>query len=577
MRFTASAISLAVLTACSGGSFVDVSIQQARTQRIGPSGFLALDLLATHGDDTIPCNDGTFEIEVTVSGADGHFASLPPQNWEVTCDDGRAGDLALVVDNSGSEEGFLPWLQDAARVMADEILGRGGRVSIVRVSTNASVVQPLTDSPQLVDDALNGLFINNGWTALWDGVRMGNETLDGSSNAPAETNAIADFCRPGQALGVVAFTDGFDNNSADEKAAQYDASKYPGDGIPTTIDTLRQLSVGGATTPIYGIGLGNQVDAASLDNLAVSTGARYLGVNYAEDIPGVFSVVQGYMDATHQVCVELPEQECGDYTLRINWSWTPAPGAEPIVGTVEEPFTYACPVSEEPPSEGRVATLLLTVGDPGISDALASTLAQQSVEWVSPKLRPNVLVIRDDGNNGEDADDPVLIDYILDDVDNLGADFIEEPNGGLTAADLEGYDVVWFSNPGHPMNDETSFIALMDFVEAGGGLVLQGDDMTWSKNQAFNTSPLTHTEHINNGTRACGQRIDNNSGGTYTVTFANDSHAITRGLEGTTFTYGNDIDHNAALGEGEVVLATAVPTDDPTCMDPIPVIIGYNP
>ena len=108
-------------------------------------------------------------------------------------------------------------------------------------------------------------------------------------------------------------------------------------------------------------------------------------------------------------------------------------------------------------------------------------------------------------------------------------------------------------------------------------MVLQGDDMTRSWGNDFSPAPLVHLDHRNNGTRACGQQIDNYRGGKYSVTIADETHAMTLGIEGMTFDYSNDIDHSTARNEGEVILATATVKGDEDCMEPIPVIVGFEP
>lgn len=568
---------LAALSAC-GEPPVMVSVQQARATRLGPNGLVALDLLATDGETPISCDDGTFEVTVSVTaeGPDGHFTELPPQSWMLACDDGRTGDLALVVDNSGSEAGFLPWLQDAARTMAHELLDRGGRLSLVRVSTNAEVTQPMTADRPSVDRAIDDLYVANGFTALWDGVRTGHETL-GDGPVLGDRTDVAEFCFGEKPLGVVAFTDGVDNNSSDENQLRYDATKYPGDGVPTALEDLLELRLGDTTTPIYTLGLGADVDHDALEHLATHSGARYRHIDSAEDIPDAFSVLQKTLDATAEVCVELPGQECGDLLVRVAWTYTPADGSPPVTGVVDEPVSYTC--REEEPTDGRVATILMTLGDPGLPEDFAAQLAVQAVEWVSPRLRPHVLIVLDDGNNGEDVTDHELVQWLLSDVDTLTVEFLDEASAGLTPADVEGFDVVWFANPGYPMDDQASFDTLSAFVADGGGLVLQGDDMTWSSGKKFSMTALTGLTHVDNGTSACGVNIDNRRNGTYTVSVLGDvDHALSRDLPLAPFTYGNDIDGSTPIDDERVtVLATAVPTARATTCAPRPVIVGYAP
>jgi len=577
MRTASLPVLLLVACANSGeiGPNVDLTAQTPHAaRRTGEGGFVALEILPTNADGTaIPCGDGDLEVTVTVAGADGHFADVPPQTWRVACT-GRTGDLALVVDNSGSEDGYLEMLQGASGTMAGEVIDRGGRASIVRVSTQSDVLVPLTGDSAELQTGIDGMWINDGWTALWDGVRMGNETLGAGAAVPASQETYDDldtFCAVSRTLGVVAFTDGADNNSSDEQIASYDESEYPGDGLNTTFDGVLDLSVEGVRTPIYTIGLGDEVETERLQQLADQTGGRYLGIEAMSQIPDVFDVVSDYFDASRQVCVELPSQECGDFTLRVDYTWTSDEGT--YTGRIEEVVHLPC---EDAP-EGRVATILLTLGDPNISEQIASTLAIRTVEWVSPVLRPRVLVMLDDGNQGEDRGDAEVVSYLLGDSDNLDVTYELEPAGGITIDDLADVDVLWFSNPGYPMDDYATFETMRAFVASGKGLVLQGDDMTWSWGQSFDTSPLTHLSHIGNGTSACGRTIDNNSGGKYRVTFGSEDHAILRGLAGLETKYGNDIDHSTAKAEGEVVLATATVDGSASCMTPVPVVVVHDP
>lgn len=562
----------ALLAGCSQTPEFEASVQAPRAARgTGAGGFLSLEVLATSGGEAIGCDDTSVEVVVEVAGADGHFASLPAGASTVVCDEGRTGDLAVVVDNSGSEDGFLPWLQEGAGNMVDGVLAHGGRSSLVRVSTDAELREEMTSDAAVLRDAVDALHVANGWTALYDGIRLGNETIGAAAGARPEWTDLESFCAADRTLGVVAFTDGQDNNSAGEHDAVVDNDRYPGDGIDTRFDDLLDLRVDGISTPVYTIGLGRGVLESELQDLATRSGGRYLSVDDEADLPGVFDIIGDYFDASRNVCAELPTLECGAFTVRVTTTWEH--GGTTHTDVQLETVHLEC----EAPSEGRVATVLLTTSDPNIPRELAGTLSRNVVEWVSPVLRPRVLVVLDDNNHGEDRGDAQVVNVLLSDSDNLDVTYVEEPEGGLIAADLAAVDVVWFSNPGYPMDDVATFATLQGFSADGGGVVLQGDDMTWSWGHGFDMSPLTHTDHVSNGTQACGQRIDNLQGGHYIVTVAEAEHAVTTGIEGERFLYGNDIDHSVPRGEGEVVLATATVAGDEGCMTPVPVVIGFDP
>ena len=107
---------------------IEVSVQEMRTGHSGAQRFLSMDVLTTNDGLAVPCNEGYLDITVSIADSpDGPFEALPEGEFEVSCSADESADVALVVDNSGSEEGFLPWLQEAAHLMMREVIGRGGR------------------------------------------------------------------------------------------------------------------------------------------------------------------------------------------------------------------------------------------------------------------------------------------------------------------------------------------------------------------------------------------------------------------------------------------------------------------
>lgn len=179
-------------------------------------------------------------------------------------------DVALVADNSGSESGRLAEMQTASLAFLEQVLGRGGadRVGLVRVSTQATTLSELTDDATSLQAAVDGLFVANGWTALWDGVRLGNELLEDGATDQADQ-----VCANQSLRSIVVFTDGADNNSAGEHE-----TSLVDDGIDTSLDDLRGMDVHGAATALYAVGIGSDVDASSLEDLADSNGGRYSAV-----------------------------------------------------------------------------------------------------------------------------------------------------------------------------------------------------------------------------------------------------------------------------------------------------------
>jgi len=270
------------------------------------------------------------------------------------------------------------------------------------------------------------------------------------------------------------------------------------------------------------------------------------------------------------VCAEIPTGTCGPLWVQVSWEYTDPTGAV-VSGSTTQQANVDCPADPT----GNQVLVLLTLSNPGIAEATASALATNAVSWASSAVDPKVLVVLDENHHDEFASDA---DYVAALLDAAGVEAVrfDELDGGVATTDLEGFDVVWYSNPGYPMDDFASFEALQAFGAQGGGLVLQGDDMAWSWGGGFLMSPLTHLDFLSNGTEFCGVWTDNNQGSDYLVTIGSDAHPVIAGLEGQSFLYGDDIDSAVARGEGETVLATATLDGGGGC-DTVPVVVAWEP
>ena len=63
-------------------------------------------------------------------------------------------------------------------------------MGLVRVSTNATVLSELTTDETDLEDSISGMFVNEGWTALWDGIRLGNDVLQTGAVLQAITTYV---------------------------------------------------------------------------------------------------------------------------------------------------------------------------------------------------------------------------------------------------------------------------------------------------------------------------------------------------------------------------------------------------
>lgn len=227
-----------------------------------------------------------------------------------------------------------------------------------------------------------------------------------------------------------------------------------------------------------------------------------------------------------------------------------------------------------------VTTILLAIGDEAddqlvINGASSQLIAETVVRYSTPVAKPKILVVLDSGASTEDPEDTKYVVNLLqryDDEDNVK--FLEEPSSGLTAADIEGFDLIWFNNPGHPMGTAQARDVLLNFK---GGVVLQGDDLSRGGTGNFSMEELTGLRYNDNGTSvSCNSRnygIDNNQGYQYKVSL--EASKFTGASESViSFKYGNDIDDTTVIRSDVEVLAYAM-GDIEGCSEQRPAIVRY--
>jgi hypothetical protein len=229
---------------------------------------------------------------------------------------------------------------------------------------------------------------------------------------------------------------------------------------------------------------------------------------------------------------------------------------------------------------GRSAVILMTLGnqEEGASRKYVDTLIENTVDWVMTTdsgVPHNVLVVLDDNHHGEHAEDGKYVSNALE-AAGYQVEYMDEPEGGLTYQDIQDYAVVWFANPGYPMDDPETQINLLRYRQLGGGLVLQGDDMSRFIGEPDYMQPLTYLEHLNNGTVSCGVLTDNDAGSSYEVHFEDADHPMLAGLAGADMLYGDDIDHAQPLDRGEQVLAWAS-FEYENCKVRTPAVVALEP
>ena len=206
-----------------------------------------------------------------------------------------------------------------------------------------------------------------------------------------------------------------------------------------------------------------------------------------------------------------------------------------------------------------VTTILLALGDEAnsqlvINGASSQLIGETVIRQSSPVENPKILLVRDLHFNGEDPEDTLYIRDVI--LKRYDVTYMDEPAGGLTAEILNGFDIVWFNNPGHRMSSVISHDALMNFA---GAVIMQGDDLT--QGSGFSMEDLTGLKFVDNGeyvTCSDGKSYyhDNNLGEQFYVRLNPDSFPRVSS-DTISFRYGNDIDDSVVATDDTEVLATA--------------------
>ena len=596
-----------------------VALQRIRTGTGVGSTYVSLDVLVTDQDgEPVDCEDTGLNLALRVKWPGQDFAAIDPTRILSACRvSAVAPDIALVLDNSGSQVHALDETRTGATTLVEQVLAAGGRASVTRVSTHSEVLAPLTDDGNTLDNALQRMFVNRGWTSLYDGLRLGNETLAGvTPPAPAYAD-LQDFCDADVPFGIVAFSNGIDNNSSEQMLDG-------GDGIDTSMDDVAGLGVDSITTPIHTIGLGRDLDTASLRELSRVTGGTHIALTDDALIPEAFDLVQRWMGATRHVCAQPPTDTCGTTILEVSYDvragcnqgiGNGSEGCDPGNSNQGDPANSNDEPTGNGPGNGnnnaggngnagnngnaggngngqrvrvtreievhvpcapgdgagRVATVLLDLSDDSVAPAAGAELARSLVGWVTPVMAPRVLVVEDDRNVGGDAGD---VDRITQWLVDAGMDVtqIDEPHQGLSLDDVDTYDVVWFSNPGRPMDDAATAAVLTWFAHEGKGVVLQGDDMSAPMGRSFDLSHLTGLTPLTTGDTTCDLRTDDGGDAPFQVAF-DAAHPALGALSGQGFAYANDIDHTVPVQAGEQVLGWATVDTAAGCATEVPVVV----
>ncbi len=309
---------IAVLPACSEGpGDLDSHWRASQIRASGRAvGLFATPPMAVEGTSGPPVPAGVVSSVSVETSADG-------STWEPLSDVTWIGsgpwalDLVMVADNSGSEAEWLDEIIEAVSEFGDRILTRApdDRIGLVRVSTEATVLTELTPDRDTFAEAVGGLFENRGWTALWDGLRVGNELLEAGALEGTSSGDALSVCVDEHYRALLSYTDGAENNSADEHATAYE-----GDGIDTTLADVESLEVHEVATPIHTVAVGDEVDVATLDGISTVTGGRHVEIDHFSTLRGTLESAAAAFDRTVPVCFTV--EDCDATYARITVATT---------------------------------------------------------------------------------------------------------------------------------------------------------------------------------------------------------------------------------------------------------------
>lgn len=233
------------------------------------------------------------------------------------------------------------------------------------------------------------------------------------------------------------------------------------------------------------------------------------------------------------------------------------------------------PVTTKP----AVTTILLALGDEAnnqlvIKGGSSQLIAESAIRLSSPVTNPKILIVQDYNVAAEHPTDLEYVETVL--LQRYDVTTLISPSTGITIDDLDGYDLVWFNNPGAPFRFEQTRDALLAFE---GGVILEGDDLTWGRD--FILDELTGLTTVNNGTSVnCNAKkysTDNNTGSAQFRVKISGINFTGAGVSPDLleFNYGNDIDLSFVSRPGLQVLATAKATPI-ECTDERPTIVRYE-
>ncbi len=188
--------------------------------------------------------------------------------------------VALVLDNSGSiDDNELATINQAANSFVG-LMKTNDRGAIFKFTQHVSLVQDFTSNKSLLNNAINSSRPAGDLTALYDAI------YDALSRTKLEANRRV----------IIVLTDGV------KTAGSKDLSEI--------IDLATNSQI-----PVFTIGLGNNVDANVLTNIAVQTGGLYFSSASTSNLLAIFESIGGTIENQYEISYTSPNPS-RDGTLR---------------------------------------------------------------------------------------------------------------------------------------------------------------------------------------------------------------------------------------------------------------------
>jgi hypothetical protein len=214
---------------------------------------------------------------------------------------------------------------------------------------------------------------------------------------------------------------------------------------------------------------GNQPNTIAQDFCTDSNAPHYLDLDVAART-GLFgdNVVNVAMDGTQILHIDPAHYFFKTYSAKLSLvkgkhtiQLSSVAGTNPSMGGLVDNIRFDSDCSSHDRNNVGVETILMSLSE--IDANAAKAIINDALNFVRPVKKPRVLFVRSSFDEGEALTDYTLIPQVISQA-GYTLDSIDEPVTGLTAAQADGYDVIWFNNPGYPAQSQTTLDTLYNLA-----------------------------------------------------------------------------------------------------------------